>query len=101
MKADIGITLSKIEEIREELIAKLCSVKNEIKNYGEVKSDSKSVAINYANSKQEEANNHYQEMKGYIEKHKGTDKLVKQLIRHMASIDGYAKKIENLCGNGN
>ena len=37
----------------------------------------------------------------YIEKHKGTDKLVKQLIRHMASIDGYAKKIENLCGNGN
>lgn len=98
MSIELGIKLSYIEEIRERLIIKRLSLKNELKNYGKIRNNSRKIAIDYTNEMREDARKYYIDIKEYVEENKKSNKLAKQILRHMKSIDGYARKIYEICG---
>lgn len=94
---ELGIKLSIIEDIKEDIQKCYNNLKRELKNNGNIAYGNKQRAICYANDMLNDANNQLLEIKQQIKVVSKTDRVSKQIVRNMRSIEKYKNKIHELC----
>ena len=94
---ELGTKLSFIEEIRDGIQKRYNDLKREVKNNGNITDGNKQRAISYAKGMFENANKNFLEVKPKVEAASKTDRVSKQIARHMTSIAKYKDKIYELC----
>ena len=89
----LGTSLSYIEDIREDVQKRYNALKAILKKYDEISSGEKNRAVNYAKEMSENAIQHYCKVKHQVEEISKTDRVSKQIVRKMSSIENYRDKI--------
>ena len=93
----LGTSLSYIEDIKEDMQKRFNALKAMIKKYNEIPSGENNRAINYAKEMSEDASKHYFKIKRQVEESSKTDRVAKQIVRNMSSIESYKDKIYKIC----
>lgn len=96
---ELGIKLSLIEDIKEDVQKRYNSLKRELKNNGGIADGNKQRAVCYANDMLDNANKQFLEIKRQVEVVSKTDRVAKQIVRNMESIEKYKDKVYELCGS--
>lgn len=94
---ELGTKLSFIEDIRDSLKKRYYELKKEYKASGNIADGNKQRAITFARGMYESANEHFLEVKLKVEAAIKTDRVSKQISRHMNSIRNYRDKTYKLC----
>ena len=93
----LGTSLSYIEDIKESVQKRYNALKAMLKKYNEIQSGEKNRAVNYAKEMSENAAKHYFNVKHQVEEISKTDRVAKQIVRNMSSIESYRDKIYKIC----
>lgn len=96
---ELGIKLSIIEDIKEDVQKRYNRLKRKLKNNGGIADGNKQRAVSYANDMFDNANKQFLEIKHQVEVVSKTDRVAKQIVRNMESIAKYKDKMYELCGN--
>ena len=96
---ELGIKLSIIEDIKEDVQKRYNYLKRELKNNGGIADGNKQRAVSYVNDMLDNANKQFLEIKRQVEVVSKTDRVAKQIVRNMESIEKYKDKIYELCGS--
>jgi len=94
---ELGIKLSIIEDIKEDIQKRYNNLKRELKNNGDIADGNKQRAVYYANDMLNNANKQFLEIKHQVKVVSKTDRVAKQIVRNMKSIEKYKNKIHELC----
>ena len=94
---DLGIKLSIIEDIKEDIQKRYNNLKKELKNNGGIVDGNKQRAVCYADDMLDNANKQFLEIKHQVEVVSKTGRVTKQIVRNMGSIEKYKDKIHELC----
>jgi len=93
----LGTSLSYIEDIKESVQKRYNALKAMLKKYNEIPSGEKNRAVKYAKEMSEDATKHYFKVKHQVEEISKTDRVAKQIVRNMSSIESYKDKIYKIC----
>ena len=93
----LGTSLSYIEDVKEGVQKRYNALKAILKKYNEVPNGEKNRAVNYTKEMFDDATKHYAKIRRQVEEISKTDRVSKQIVRNMSSIESYKDKIYKIC----